>query len=115
MRKRKQHSKEFKQEAVKLLQGGERTYREVADMVGVDHGLLRKWKRQLESEGDDALSSRDKRREVLKLLGCRYYAAAGAKSSWGSKIPGNDEPLSQVACCRIIVETAMPFAPELSV
>ena len=64
MRKRKQHTKEFKQEAVKLLQGGERTYREVADMVGVDHGLLRKWKRQLEAEGDDAFRGHGNRKAM---------------------------------------------------
>jgi transposase len=61
MRKRKQHSKEFKQEAVRLLQNGERTYREVAEMVGVDHGLLRAWKKKLEAEGEDAFRGHGKR------------------------------------------------------
>jgi transposase len=62
--KRKPRSKEFKQEAVKLLQGGERTYPEVADMVAVDQGIFRKWKRQLESEGEDAFRGHGKRKAI---------------------------------------------------
>jgi transposase len=64
MRKRKQHTKEFKQEAVKLLQNGERAYREVAEMIGVDHGLLRQWKRKLDEEGADAFRGHGKRKAM---------------------------------------------------
>ena len=64
MRKRKTYSKEFKREAVKLLQGGERTYREVAETVGVDHGVLRSWQKSLEAEGEDAFRGHGKRKAL---------------------------------------------------
>ena len=64
MRKRKIHSREFKKEAVRLLEDGERTYREVGEMVGVDHGLLRKWKMNLIEEGGDAFRGQGRRKAI---------------------------------------------------
>lgn len=64
MRARKTYSKEFKEEAVRLLEGGERTLREVAASVGVDYGLLRKWKMALEKEGQDAFRGRGNRTAI---------------------------------------------------
>ena len=54
MRERRTFSKEFKEEAVSLLQEGKRTYREVAEQLGIDHGMLRRWEKSLREEGDDA-------------------------------------------------------------
>ena len=54
MRKRKRFSREFKEEAVRLLQEGGRTYREVAQSLGIDHRMLYRWEKQLQKEGPDA-------------------------------------------------------------
>lgn len=54
MRKRKKFTKEFKEEAVRLLQKGDRTYREVAESLGIDHRMLYRWERKLKKEGKDA-------------------------------------------------------------
>ena len=51
---RRQHSKEFKAEAVRLVKEGGRSYRDVAQSLDLDIGLLRKWAKALDSQGADA-------------------------------------------------------------
>ena len=48
-------------EAVSLLEDGDRTYREVAESLGISYSQLRKWKLALESEGEDAFRGKGNR------------------------------------------------------
>ena len=48
---RRKHSREFKLEAVKLVVEQGRTVYDVAQSLGVNPGLLQRWKSQLKSEG----------------------------------------------------------------
>jgi transposase len=61
MRQRRTFSKEFKREAVALLEDGTRTYREVAEQLGISYSQLRKWKQKLADEGEDAFRGRGNR------------------------------------------------------
>lgn len=60
-RKRRTHSKEFKQEAVRLAESGERSVAEVAASLGVDQSLLSKWVKSSQEEGSDAFRGHGKR------------------------------------------------------
>ena len=51
---RQRYSKEFKQEAVRLLSLGKKSGSELALELGVRRGLLYKWKEQLAGKGDAA-------------------------------------------------------------
>jgi len=48
---RRKYSQEFKLEAVKLVLEQDRTIGDVAASLGVNRGLLQRWKSQLKSEG----------------------------------------------------------------
>jgi len=54
MRKRNTYTKEFKIEAVRLLESGEKPGADLARELGVRRNLLYKWQEQLSSKGDDA-------------------------------------------------------------
>ena len=54
MQKRKQFSREFKLEAVRLLEQEDRSAAEVARELGVRRNQLYKWKEQLMSQGEAA-------------------------------------------------------------
>lgn len=59
-RKRKPYTtytKEFKEEAVKLMEKGERPAAEVAMELGVRRNQLYKWKAQLEGKGTEAFNN----------------------------------------------------------
>jgi transposase len=45
--KRKKYTKEFKQEAVKLLENSAQNGRDVARELGVSHAMLYRWRRDL--------------------------------------------------------------------
>lgn len=54
MQKRKTFTPEFKREAVRLLEQGDRTSAELARELGVRRNQLYKWKEQLSSRGEAA-------------------------------------------------------------
>ena len=60
-KKRIAHSKEFKQEAVRLVQAGDRSAMEVASSLKIDPSLLSKWVRASQEEGSDAFRGHGKR------------------------------------------------------
>ena len=60
-KKRTAHSKEFKQEAVRLVQAGDRSAMEVASSLKIDPSLLSKWVRASQEEGSDAFRGHGKR------------------------------------------------------
>jgi len=62
MRKKRQaYTKEFKQEAVRLVQAGDRSAIEVAASLNVDQSLLSKGVKSSEEEGADAFRGHGKR------------------------------------------------------
>lgn len=54
MEERKRYTKEFKQEAVRLLESGDKQAAELARELGVRRNQLYKWKEQLSKKGDAA-------------------------------------------------------------
>ena len=58
MEKRGRHSKEFKQEAIRLLDEGNRPVSEIALQLGVKRTLLYRWRDQMKEKGDKAFSNR---------------------------------------------------------
>lgn len=72
MQKRKTFTREFKLEAVRLLERSGRPAAEVARELGVRRNQLYKWKEQLTSKGEDAFPgqgrpSGDKEEEIARL------------------------------------------------
>ena len=58
---RRQHSKEFKAEAVRLVKEGGRSFRDVAQSLDLDIGLLRKWAKALGTQGAEAFRGHGQR------------------------------------------------------
>lgn len=56
MTKRTTYTKEFKQEAVRLLERGDKPAIELARELGIRRNLLYKWQEQLRTKGDVAFS-----------------------------------------------------------
>ena len=56
--KRKHYSKQFKIDAVKLVTEQGYNVSEAARNLGVHHSSLRRWKRQLESDGNQAFAGK---------------------------------------------------------
>ena len=56
MKKRGRYSKEFKIEAIRLLNSGEKRSSELAMELGVKRTLLYRWRDQIESKGELAFS-----------------------------------------------------------
>ena len=56
MAKRKTYSKEFKLEAIRLIEQGDQTPSEVAAQLGVKRTMLYRWQGQLKAHGDHAFS-----------------------------------------------------------
>ena len=52
--KRKHYSKQFKSDAVKLVTEQDFNVSEAARNLGIHHSSLRRWKRELESDGNQA-------------------------------------------------------------
>lgn len=59
--KRKVFSKEFKQEAVRLLEQGKRPLVEIARELGINRNQLYKWQEQINAKGDDAFPGKGRR------------------------------------------------------
>jgi transposase len=77
-KKRKQYSKQFKLDAVKLVTEQGYNVSEAARNLGIDHNTLRRWKKQLETDKSEAFPGNGKmtsekeelhrlRKEVAKL------------------------------------------------
>jgi len=71
MRKYKQYSAEFKREAVRLLEIGDKTATDVAIDLGIRRNQLYKWQRSLRNKGDEAFpgsgSNPSQQSEVTRL------------------------------------------------
>ena len=58
--KRKTYKKEFKLEAIRLVEGG-RSIKDVSEDIGISAPTLRRWCKELESEGEDAFRGQGNR------------------------------------------------------
>ena len=54
--KRKTFTKEFKQEAVKLLEQGDKSPAVIARELGINRNQLYKWQEQIQAKGRDRLT-----------------------------------------------------------
>jgi transposase len=61
MKERKQYTKEFKEGAVRLVTEQGRTFRDVAESLGVTPQMLRKWARKVKHDGNDAFPDHGQR------------------------------------------------------
>lgn len=61
MQKRQRFSKEFKQEAVRLLELSNKPAADLARELGVRRNQLYKWQEQLRSKGEDAFPCKGRR------------------------------------------------------
>lgn len=59
--KRKTYSKEFKQEAVRLLEKGQRPPTEIARELGINRNQLYKWQEQIDAKGSNAFPGKGRR------------------------------------------------------
>jgi len=66
-RKRRRHSAEFKQEAVKLVTDQGYSVAEAARDLGLHENLLRTWKKKSEAEVIDSELSEEERMELARL------------------------------------------------
>lgn len=74
MQKRSSYSREFKLEAVRLLERGERSAAELARELGVRRNQLYKWREQMAQRGEGAFPghgrpANDKDAEIARLRG----------------------------------------------
>lgn len=60
--KRQKYTPEFKRQAVELLKTGEKTGSQIETELGIGHGALYRWKRQMEREGALAFPGNGKER-----------------------------------------------------
>ena len=72
MTKRKTFSKEFKLEAVRLLEQSDKSPNEIAVELGIRRNMLYKWQEQLRKQGDNAFQGPgrkpiDEQDEVARL------------------------------------------------
>lgn len=54
----KQYSKEFKLEALRMMENSERSSAEIANELGIRRNQLYKWKEQLNDKGESAFTGR---------------------------------------------------------
>tara|TARA_R110002072_G_scaffold33030_3_gene100200 strand:+ start:1511 stop:1804 length:294 start_codon:yes stop_codon:yes gene_type:complete len=66
-RKYKTYSKEFKEEAVSLVNDQGYSVNEAAEAVGVNPNQIYNWKKQLEEQANGTLLNDNERIELLKL------------------------------------------------
>ena len=93
----KTYTKEFKAEAVRLMQASDRPASEIARQLGVRRNQLYKWKTQLEVKGDQA-------------FGGRGRPKAGEQSEVTTLRQENERLKEEVA---ILKSTAAYFAREV--
>jgi len=66
MKKRKQFTREFKLEAVRLLEEGKKPAAYLARELGIRRNLLYKWKDTIDQKGNDAFPGKGKRSGTKK-------------------------------------------------
>ena len=66
-RRRRKHSEEFKQEAVKLVFDQQLSVAEAARNLGIHPNLLRSWKQGFSAEQQNAGLTEDERMEIARL------------------------------------------------
>jgi len=68
---RKQYTREFKLEAVRLLEGGEKSAAQLERDLGIGSGCLSRWKREFDREGVQAFPGqghlRPEQERILQL------------------------------------------------
>ena len=52
--KRKRYTKEFKLEAVRMLEAGDRTGKQIEQDLGIGSGQAHRWRREFEASGEHA-------------------------------------------------------------
>ena len=67
VKQRRKYSCEFKLEAVRMVTEQGLSLREVATDLGIDRTMLRRWKQQLEAEGEQAFPGNGKTAESDEL------------------------------------------------
>ena len=53
-KKRRNYTREFKQEALELWETSGKSAQQIEDDLGITHGLLYKWRRDAQQAGEDA-------------------------------------------------------------
>ncbi len=61
MKKRQQFSREFKREAVRLLEAGKKPGADLARELGIKRNQLYKWKEEVEAHGEQAFPGHGRR------------------------------------------------------
>jgi transposase len=92
--KRRRFDRAFKQEAVKLSQQAGRTGAEVADGLGINANMLRRWQREHEADGLQAFRGQGQR-------------TVEAEETWGLR-----RELHQVTEERDILKKALAYFAE---
>ena len=62
--KRRKYTKEFKQEAVRLVAVGDQSMTEIAESLGIGASLLSKWVQSRRQDGEEAFRGNGKRTAV---------------------------------------------------
>ena len=66
-KERRTYSREFKTEAVRMVMEHGLSFREVANDLGIDRTMLRRWKQKFEEAGDDAFPGNGRPSETDEL------------------------------------------------
>jgi transposase len=71
VKSRRTFTRDFKEEAVRLAEGSERTAAEIARDLGIHPNLIYRWRKELATEGDEAFPGQGKLKpsdeEVMRL------------------------------------------------
>jgi transposase len=65
-KERRRFTREFKVEAVRLLDSSGASIRGVARELGIEEGSLRRWRQRLKEEGDGAFPDHGKARKLIR-------------------------------------------------
>jgi transposase len=82
--KRRKYTKEFKQEAVRLVAVGDRSMTEIAESLGIGASLLSKWVQLQRQDGEEAFRGNGKRTAVEDEI-WRLKQKNKALSRWTKK------------------------------
>lgn len=99
MQRRRKYSSEYKREAVRLTQEPGVTISQVARELGINPGMLGKWRRQAETEGKSYVAVFDSNR-MLDSGGLFYFLASGDQYDLSTREPFRPrvtrEPLERI-------------------
>lgn len=69
MGKQQKYSAEFKEQAISLIQKGDRTLKEISKTLGINYWTLREWKKeQLNPPSDEGTRMKSSEKEELRRL-----------------------------------------------